>query len=152
MDSSAGLLTELVNAHHGRRLRTLAPAYEEISRIQLREGRLSEALESLTRAFDVDLRNGRLATRLGQLALELDDLEVATRAFRAVTMMRNSEGDPTDGSTPEAKVDAQYYLAAIARQQGDLRKAKILVGKALTSNPDHEKAKALSSELDSTSG
>jgi golgin subfamily B member 1 len=151
-DDAMALLTELVNAHRGRRLRTLAPAFEEMSRIQLRDGRLTEALESLTRAFDVDLRNGQLATRLGQLALELDDLEVATRAFRAVTMMRNSEGDPTDGSTPEAKVDAQYYLAAIARQQGDVRKAKMLVGKALASNPDHEKAKALSDELDSASG
>ncbi|MBN1609732.1 MAG: tetratricopeptide repeat protein [Polyangiaceae bacterium] len=151
-EDAMALLTELLNAHRGRRLRTLAPAHEEMSRIQLREGRLTEALESLTRAFDLDLRNGQLATRLGQLALEVDDLEVATRAFRAVTMMRSSEGDPTDGSTPEAKVDAQYYLASIARQQGDLRKAKMLVGKALASNPDHEKAKALSDELDAASG
>jgi tetratricopeptide (TPR) repeat protein len=150
-EDAMALLTGLVNAHRGRRLRTLAPAYEEMSRIQLREGRLTEALESLTRAFDVDLRNGQLATRLGQLALELDDLDVATRAFRAVTMMRSSEGDPSDGSTPEAKVEAQYYLAAIARQQGDVRKAKILVSKALASNPEHEKARALSEELDAAS-
>jgi hypothetical protein len=96
----------------------------------------------------MDLRNGALATRLGQLALELDDLDVATRAFRAVTMMRNSEGDPTEGSTVDAKADAQYYLAAIARQQGDQRKAKILVAKALNANPEHDRALQLASELD----
>ena len=63
-------------------------------------------------------------------------------------MMRNSEGDPTEGSTAEAKADAQYYLAAIARQQGDERKARILVSKALSANPDHERAKQLAEELD----
>lgn len=147
-DDAMTILGDLIAVHRGRRLKTLAPAFQEMSRILLREGRLTEALESLTRAFDMDLRNGQLATELGQLALELDDLDVATRAFRAVTMMRNSEGDPSEGSTADAKADAQYYLAAIARQQGDQRKARILVAKALSANPDHERAKKLADELD----
>jgi tetratricopeptide (TPR) repeat protein len=147
-DEALKMLEGVATAQRGRRLKQYAPIYQEMSRIQLDEGMLSDALESLTRAFEMDLRNGPLAMELGRLALEVDEEEVATRAFRTVTMMRGWDADSGEGATPEDKADAHYHLALSARKQGDARKAKILVSKALVENPDHDHAKQLQSELE----
>jgi hypothetical protein len=85
---------------------------------------------------------------LGRLALDIEENEVAQRAFRAVTIMRTAEpGDP-DGAHSENKADANYYLAVLAQKQGDVRKAKVLATKALSENPGHEAARKLVAELD----
>jgi tetratricopeptide (TPR) repeat protein len=122
--------------------------YREISAIQLMEGFLTDALTALGKAFEMDMRNGQLAMQLGQLALDMDEEEVAVRAFRSVTMMKPAEGDATDGATGEAKADAHYFLAVVSRKQGDLRKARVLVSKALSENPSHESARELLHDLD----
>ncbi len=145
-DEALSQLGSILQAHRGRRIKTLAPAYEEISRIQLREGFISDALESLSRAFDMDLRNGALAMRLGRLALESDNKEVALRAFRAVSMMRTAD-DGSEGATSYDKADAYYQLARMAAEEGDGRKAKILISKALAERADHPEANTLLGQL-----
>jgi Tfp pilus assembly protein PilF len=45
------------------------------------------------------------------------------------------------------KADANSYLAVLARKAGDPRKAKVLLTKALSENPDHEAARVLLAEL-----
>jgi len=142
------MLKELVTSHRGRRSKQLALAYQELSSIQLLAGRLSEALGALTKAFEMDVRNGRLAMQLGQLALDIDDDETAARAFRSVTMMRPTDGDPNEGATPDAKAEAHYQLARLAQKQGDSRKAKLLVTKALAENPQLEAARLLLLDLE----
>jgi lipopolysaccharide biosynthesis regulator YciM len=143
------ILDQMTQAHQGRRMKQLSAVYHEMSAIQLQEGFLNEALQSITKAFEMDVRNGQLAMQLGQLALDLEDEEAAVRAFRAVTMMRTiANGDAAEGATPEAKAEAHYHLAVVARRQGDARKARILVSKALSENPDHEPARALLGELE----
>lgn len=147
-DDALQLLGEVVGHYRGRRVKTLAPLYQEMSRIQLEDGMLSDALESLTKAFEMDLRNGPLAMELGRLALEAEEHEVALRAFRTVSMMKAWDSETGEGATSDDKADAHFYLADSARRQGDARKAKILLSKALVEKPEHEAAKRLLAELE----
>jgi tetratricopeptide (TPR) repeat protein len=120
--------------------------YQELSRIQLAEGFLSDALEALTRAADLDSKNFNLAMHVGRLAMEVEEQEAAMRAFRSVTMLRTDEaGTPVP---QELKAEAHFQLAVLAQRQGDLRKAKVLASKALSENPDLELAKSLLNELE----
>jgi tetratricopeptide (TPR) repeat protein len=141
------LLHDVIAAHRGRRSRELSSVYHEMSRIQLAEGFLSEALQALTKAFEMDMKNARLAMELGDLALDLDEPEIAQRAYRAITMLRPSDDSP-DAVTPELRAHAQFQLAVMAHRTGDVRRAKVLVQKALTENPEHEQARGLLSELE----
>jgi Tfp pilus assembly protein PilF len=108
---------------------------------------LSDALEALSKAFESDSKNARLALDLGRLALETEEQDVAQRAFRAVTIMRAPSADGA-GASAEDKGEANFQLAALAKNAGDQRKARVLVSKALADCPDHEGARALLAELD----
>jgi cytochrome c-type biogenesis protein CcmH/NrfG len=108
---------------------------------------LSDALTALTRAFELDPKNGKLAMQLGTQALEIDEDDTAQRAFRGIAIMKAPEPGSTEGATSEMKADANFYLATLARKAGDARKAKVLASKALSENPDHEAARALLAEL-----
>jgi lipopolysaccharide biosynthesis regulator YciM len=120
-----------------------------MSRLQLQEGLLDDALQSLTRAFEMDMKNARVAIELGQLALDLDSEEVASRAYRAVTMLRpGADEEGPEGALQAMRAHAQFQLAMIARNKGDARRARMLVTKALSDNPEHPQAQALLAELD----
>ncbi|MCC6903351.1 MAG: tetratricopeptide repeat protein [Polyangiaceae bacterium] len=142
------LLGEVVGSFRGRRARELAPIYREMSRIQLAEGFLSDALGSLTKAFEMDMKNARLAMELGQLALDMDETEVAARAFRGVTMLRAGDEEGGEVVTGDVKAHANYQLALLAQRAGDPRRARMLASKALAENADHHLARQLISELD----
>jgi tetratricopeptide (TPR) repeat protein len=145
-DRALDLLSEIAAAARGKRSRRLAGVYEEIARIQLLEGFLTDALDALLKAHDLDLKNAKLAMRLGKLAVDIDEDVTAQRAFRSVTLMK-SIADAPDSVTPELRADAQYGLALLAKKHGDQRKAKILVAKALAEDPSHERALELQTEL-----
>jgi golgin subfamily B member 1 len=140
-------LAQVVESHRGRRVRELAQVHQEMANIHLEAGDLPAALQSLSRAFDLDMRTGELAMQLGYLALDMQDMDIAQRAFRAVTMMRTRQEGTAEGATSEAKAVAYYHLARIAHHQGDVRKARLMASKAVSENPHHEDAQALLGEL-----
>ena len=119
----------------------------QISELQLAGGVLDEALAALNKAFEMDMKNPMVALELGQLALDMDDQDIAGRAFRAVTMLRPTDDAP-DSVTPEHRAHAQFQLAVMARSQGDERRARVLVNKALSENPEHGPAQELKAELE----
>ncbi|HEX6277258.1 MAG TPA: tetratricopeptide repeat protein, partial [Polyangiaceae bacterium] len=140
------VLKGVAAAQKGKRTRAVAALYEQIAAIHLDEGFLSDAMEAFSRAFEADPKNAELALTLGRLALDIEEDEVATRAFRSVTIMRPK--GPDGGARPEDKAEASFHLAALAKKQGDLRKARVLVSKALADDPDHAGARALLAEID----
>lgn len=146
-DDALALLTQVTEHNKGRRVKALGQVFQEIAHLHLQDGFLSDALAALTRAFELDPKNGKLAMQLGTQALEIDEDEVAQKAFRGIAIMKAPEPGSTDGATTEMKADANYYLATLAKKQGDPRKAKVLASKALSENPDHEAARALLAEL-----
>lgn len=146
-EEALALLNAIAEANKGRRSKALGGIYGVMAQIHLDEGYLTDALQALSKSFELDPKNGELAVRLGLLALEIDEDEVATRAFRAVSIMKPPAPGSTDGAPVEAKADANFYLAALARKAGDPRKAKVLVAKALAEKSDHEGARQLLAEL-----
>jgi hypothetical protein len=62
--------------------------------------------------------------------------------------MRPPGGSEGGGAEPDEKAEANYQLALIAKKQGDARKARVLVSKALAESGKHEAARALLGELD----
>jgi Flp pilus assembly protein TadD len=146
-DDALALLTSVAEAYKGRRIKALGQVFQEIANLHLADGFLSDALAALTRAFELDPKNGKLAMQLGTQALEIDEDDTAQRAFRGIAIMKAPEPGSTDGATTDMKADANYYLAVLAKKAGDPRKAKVLATKALSENPDHEAARALLAEL-----
>jgi tetratricopeptide (TPR) repeat protein len=141
-------LDGVLDLYKGKRVRTLAAVYEEKANVHLDEGFLTDALNALAKAFEMDPKNARLGMRLGRLALEAEEDELAQRALRSVAIMKTAEVDGPDGAQSATKADANYALAVIAHRAGDPRKAKILVAKAISENPEHEAARALLAEFD----
>jgi tetratricopeptide (TPR) repeat protein len=133
----------------GRRSKQLSAMHREISRIHLKDGDLPSALQALTKAFDMDLHNGEIALELGMLAKDLNDQELASRAFRSVTFMKAAPLGTTDGATPAAKGLSYFFLGQMAREKGDVRKARLMAQKAVIEDPNLEQAKTLLEELKS---
>jgi tetratricopeptide (TPR) repeat protein len=146
-EEALALLNAIADANRGRRTKSLGGIFGAMAQIHLDEGYLTDALTALGKAFELDPKNGELAMRLGQLAVEIDEDDVAQRAFRAVSIMKPPAPGSTDGAPSEAKADANYYLAVLARKAGDPRKAKVLVTKALSEKADHAGARQLLAEL-----
>jgi tetratricopeptide (TPR) repeat protein len=140
-------LQEVVTLHRGRRYRDLSLVHREISTIHLEAGDLSQALDALSKAFELDMRNGELAMQLGHLALDVDDKDTASKALRAVTMMKLRQHGATEGASAESKAVAYYHLGRIAQAEGDIRKARLMASKAVGENPGHMEAQELLKEL-----
>ena len=142
-------LEEVLTVHRGRRYRELSLVHGEMSNIHLESGDLSRALDALARAFELDMRNGDLAMRLAHLALDIDDKETASKALRAVTMMKLRQPGGTEGASAESKAVAYYHMSRIAQAEGDIRKARLMASKAVGENPSHREAQELLRELKS---
>jgi tetratricopeptide (TPR) repeat protein len=140
------VIERAVTAHRGRRSRPLGQLFQRKAQIELRLGERAAALQSLGKAFDNDASNGTLAMELGLLALELNNEAAATRAFRAISLMKVSASGE-DGTTSAAKAQAYYQLALLALGQADPRKARLLVEKAVAEDPTLEVARRLRDEL-----
>jgi tetratricopeptide (TPR) repeat protein len=148
LEEALAHLGAVLDANKGKRLRTLGAVYEEKANVHLEEGFLTDALGALTKAFEMDPKNARLGMRLGRLALEAEEDELAQRALRAVAIMKTAEVDGPEGARPETKADANYALAVLAQRAGDPRKAKILAAKAVSEDPDHQEARELLAQFD----
>jgi lipopolysaccharide biosynthesis regulator YciM len=150
-DVALELLNESVSSQRSRRSKPLARVYHEMSHIQLDEGYLTDAFESLQRATEIDNRNGAMAMELGRLALEIEERDVAMKTFGRVTMMKIVDADAeeaaSDGVSRTDRAEANYRLGVFARELGDVRKARMLFQKTISDNPAHEEAKAALDEM-----
>ena len=136
------LLSQLIASHKGKRSKELGQAYYAAYRVESRDGNLSTALEVLVKAFDNQPQNGGIALELGQLAIDLDESDIAQRAFRVVTLMRDA-----GGISPQDRAIAYYHLGNIAAAQGDARRAKLMLDKSLAEDPTLEAARDLLGRL-----
>jgi tetratricopeptide (TPR) repeat protein len=132
---------ELVNvailAHKGKRSRELSALHHRLARAAHSVGDRASELAWLTSALDVDAQNGFVAAELAQIALEDRHLDLATRALRAVTLLKN----PT--TSPMSKAVAYQKLGEVAREQGDVKRAVLLLKRALDEDPTLATARAL---------
>ena len=83
----------------GRRTKALAAVHRRLARLDQAAGDSAAALSALSRAFDNDPQNAQLAMELGDARRRARRPEPATRAFRAVTMMKPAPAGSPDGAT-----------------------------------------------------
>jgi tetratricopeptide (TPR) repeat protein len=141
------LLDIAVAAHKGRRSKQLAAVHRKRAQLELTVGDRAAALTALTRSFEGDPQNAALAMELGELAIELEDLELASRAYRGATLMKLAPTGSTEGVPLIARAHAYYQLARIAVAQGDRRKARLMIDKAVADDATHEGARYLLEQL-----
>ncbi len=140
------LLEQLV-AGQKRRSKVRSLMHGRIADLYTKMGAQMGALQSLVKAMDDDPHDAALAMRAGLGAVELNDVEAMTRAFRTVTLMKTVPLGVTEGGAPaQAKCLAYYHLARVAQRQGDQRKARLMIEKSLGEFPTPE-ARALRDSL-----
>jgi tetratricopeptide (TPR) repeat protein len=147
MNDARALLTEALQGQKGRRSKPLALVYQRLARIEDAAGNRTEALTALLKAVENDPHSGALAMELGELAIDLGEHEIATKALRAVTLMKIAAPGSADGTTAALRAMAFHRLGQMAISTGDRRKARLMFEKALSEDPNLEEARTLLEEV-----
>src|SRR3954452_12641412 len=137
------LLQRTIGTFKGRRARELSALYHRLARVAEILGDRNTELQHLTTALDMDAQNGIVASELAYLAMELANFDVAQRALRAITMLKVP--------APLPKALAYQHLGEIARQQGDVKRAMMLLKRAIDDDPSLQSARALLDALQAES-
>jgi len=136
---AAELLNALLAPHKGRRSRELALVHQAFAHVARAAKDAQAELASLTTALDMDPQNGGVASELALVAREAGQLELAQRALRAVTMLKSP--------APLSRGLAYQYLGEIAQKQGDVKRAVMLLKRAVDDDPNLATARALLMQL-----
>lgn len=139
-DEAETTLREVLKTAKGRAPALVSSAHFELGELQLSRDEIFEAFDSLKQSFNADPKNDRAAFVLALVALDLDDERTAGRCLAAVTSARSA-------LPPASKATAFYHQARIARNKGDLRRAKQLAMSALNENAEDREARALLDSL-----
>ena len=129
------VIEQVAGPSKGRRTREFAGLHWRLSRAARAMGDAAGELRALTLALECDAQSGQVCSDVAIRAMEIDQLELASRALRAVTLLK------TPG--PMSKALAYQYMGEIARVQGDPKRALTLVKRALVEDPTLEGARAL---------
>ncbi|MEO0326157.1 MAG: hypothetical protein AAF447_24625 [Myxococcota bacterium] len=138
--AEAGQVLEQVIGRHSRR------RSPELSELQHRMARLARAagdarleMQWLTAALESDKNNGLVSSELAVLAYDLQELDVALMALRAVTLSKE-EG-------PMSRAEAFLMQARIAHTRGEARRALLWARKARSEDPKLLEAEVFLKEL-----
>jgi tetratricopeptide (TPR) repeat protein len=139
MSEATELLNEAVAGHKGRRSRELGSLHHRLARVAAATGDAQGEVACLTHALDMDSQNGDIAAELATAAILTNQLELANRALRVVTMLK------TPGPMPKAL--AYKYMGDIAQAQGDTKRAVMLLKRAVQEDPSLDEARELLESL-----
>lgn len=138
-DEAVAVLQAIVASHHGRRSNKLAVVYYGLAQIERARGDRAAELAALATALEMDAQDGMVACDLAGAALAAGQLDLATKALRAVTMLKTPAG--------MSRALAYQHLGEIARAQGDTKRAAVFLKRAVDEDPALETARALLTEL-----
>lgn len=139
IDEAAQTTQSALAAQKGRRSREAGALYHRLARIERHRGSTQGELAMLTAALEMDGQNGVVASELGQAALHADNLELAQKALRVVTMTKSATSMP--------RAEAYAHLGDIAIRQGDPKRAVMLLKRAVAEDPHQERAHELLRQL-----
>jgi len=138
-DDARAMLQAVIAAQKNRRSRDLAQIYLRLGRLESALENPKGAMQMFATALDMDGQNGVVASELAHVALGQGELELATRALRAITMIRTA--------APISKGIAYERLGEIAMHQGDNKRAVMLLKRALDEDSELEHARELLTQL-----
>ena len=134
------MLEQFVGPSKGKRTKEFAGAALAARARRAGHGRRAGELRALVAALECDAQNGQVCSDVALRAMELGQLDLASRALRAVTLLK------TPG--PMSKALAYQYMGEIARVQGDPKRALTLVKRALVEDPRSRARAALVQALE----
>ncbi|HTB74892.1 MAG TPA: tetratricopeptide repeat protein [Polyangiaceae bacterium] len=134
------VLDQFVGPSKGRRTREFAGLHWRLSRVARATGDAAGELRAIVAALECDAQSGQVCSDVAVRAMEIGQLDLASRALRAVTLLK------TPG--PMSKALAYQYMGEIARVQGDPKRALTLVKRALVEDPTLEGARALAQTIE----
>jgi tetratricopeptide (TPR) repeat protein len=139
LEEASKLLEEAIAAHKGRRSKELAILQQRMAHVAFAANDHGVEMLWLNAALDTDMQNGQIAAELADVAMELGNHEVALKALRAITLMKNP--------APMSRAQAFLKQAVIALAQGDQKKAVFLARKALSEDASLDEAHQFLAQL-----
>jgi tetratricopeptide (TPR) repeat protein len=135
LDDAKAVLDDELGRHKGQRTKELGALYYRVGRIAQARGDEAGELKALSTVLDMDPQNGAAAAELADLALRVGQSVLATKALRAITMLKEE--------SPMPKANAYFHLGEIAYQEGDAVKASMMLKQALDEDPSLGEARDL---------
>ncbi len=139
LEDASRVLEEAIAAHKGRRSKELALLQQRMAHVAYAAGDHAIELAWLNAALDTDMQNGAIAAELADVAMEVGNHEIALKALRAVTLMKNP--------SPMTRAQAFLKQGIIAQAQGDAKKAVFLARKALSEDATLEDAQRFLTQI-----
>lgn len=130
-----------------RREKALAQVLRLAAELLLEDDALAEALPLLSEAHQLDKTDLDTSLLLGLLALDLDRLEIAGPALRALATSRERVSTGSDRARARRLAQGYFQLARLEQSQGKLGTAKRWATRALEHNPALSAAERLLGEL-----
>lgn len=135
LDEAASVLRTLVTTFAGRRAKELAEVLRMLGDVLERQGETRAAYEELNHAFRVDPSSVVVLRDLGRLALEVEELDTAQKAYRALLLQR------LDEEIGVTKAEVFLRLGTISERLGESDKAAQSYRRALENDADLVEAK-----------
>ena len=139
--AAADVLERVVQSYGGKRTRELGELHRRLADAYLAMGENQRAVEELDKTFRIEPGNVHVLKKLGQLALEMDDLKKAQQMFRALLLQR------LDERSPISKAEVFMGLGEVHRRLGEKAKAVQMYERALQQDATLEQAKLRLAEL-----
>ena len=133
------LLNGVLGSYKGRRSRELASIHHAFARVARAIGNPEGEVQWLTSALDMDAQDGEVASELAVAARRVGQLDIATRALRTVTMLKTA--------APMSRAVAYQHLGEIAHEQGDVKRAVMMLKRAVDDDPSLDGARSLLEQL-----
>jgi tetratricopeptide (TPR) repeat protein len=138
---AATALEKAIASFAGKRSKELAGMHQRLSRAYLADGDKTRALAELDHAFKIDPGSIVVLRDLGNLSIDIGDLDRAQKTYRALLLQK------LDGGSPITKGEVFLRLGEISGKQGDKAKAVQMLERALENDPNLAPAKNLLAEL-----
>jgi thioredoxin-like negative regulator of GroEL len=139
VDEAIEVLTPAINAQKGRRSREVSALQHRMARAANAGGGRDVEMQWLLKALESDMQNGEVASELADVAMELRQWDVALKALKAVTLLKNPG--------PMSRALATLRQGQIAFQQGDAKRAAYLARKAISDDPSLVEAESFLREI-----
>jgi len=141
LGQATSLLEQAIALHKGRRSRELSFLQHRMARVAYASGDRNVELAWLNAALEADMQSAHVAAELAEVAILLEQYDVAMKALRAIVLIK------TPG--PMSRAMAYLQQAKILYQQEDPRRAVVLARKALSEDPNFEEATAFLNDVKS---
>jgi tetratricopeptide (TPR) repeat protein len=135
------VLRKIIESYGTRRVKEAAQFHHRLGKALEGMGDEAGAMQAYDNAFKIDLTNVSILRDLGKLCHKRGDYDRAQKTFRALLLQK------LDASAGITKADVYYYLGDLSAKQGDPKKAKSMLQRALAEEKTHAQAKALLDSL-----